>query len=66
MADLQGQLDALTAAYNSGASSVSYDGKNVQYRSLAEMQAVMVSLENQLGQRTQPTRAVVRGNKGWA
>jgi hypothetical protein len=62
---MQAQLDALRAAYRSGASSVAYDGKNVAYRSAAEMQAAILSLENLLGQSTQPKRVVVRTHKGW-
>jgi hypothetical protein len=63
--DLQAQLDALMNAYNSGASTVTYEGKTVTYRSLPEMQAVIVSLQTQLGQRTTPTTVVMRGDKGW-
>jgi hypothetical protein len=62
---MQAALDALRAAYRSGATSVSYDGKNVAYRSAADMQAAILSLENQLGQNTIPKRVVVRTNKGW-
>jgi hypothetical protein len=62
--DLQTQLDALLAAYRSGASSVAYDGKNVSYRSGAEMQAAILSLQRALGIAT-PTSVVMRGDKGW-
>jgi hypothetical protein len=63
--NLQGQLDALLLAYSTGASSVSYDGKTITYRSGPEMQAVIVSLQTQLGLRTTPTVVVMRGDKGW-
>jgi hypothetical protein len=62
---MQAALDALRAAYRSGAQSVSYDSKTVNYRSAADMQAAILSLENQLGQITQPKRVVVRTCKGW-
>jgi hypothetical protein len=63
--DLQTQLDNLLAAYRSGASSVTYDGKMIAYRSGAEMQAAIVALQTAMGLRTQPTRVVARGDKGW-
>ena len=63
--DLQGQLDALLAAYRSGASTVSYDGKTVTYRSGAEMQTAIIGLQRALGLTTTPTRVVMRGDKGW-
>jgi hypothetical protein len=63
--DLQGQLDALMLAYTTGATSISYEGKSIQYRSGPEMQAAIVSLQQQLGQRTTPNSVVMRGDKGW-
>ena len=65
MADsLQSQLDALLAAYRLGASSVAYDGKTVSYRSAADMQAAIISLQRALGV-TMPSSVVMRGGKGW-
>jgi hypothetical protein len=64
MADLQTMLDDLRAAYFSGAQSVAYESKTVTYRSAAEMQAAILSLERQLGV-VRPTRVVVRVDKGW-
>ena len=62
---MQDALDALRAAYRSGATSVSYDGKTVNYRSSQDMLATILSLENQLGQNATPRRVVVRTSKGW-
>ena len=63
---MEAQLDALRAAYRSGAQSVNYDGKSVTYRSGAEMLAAILSLENALGINTNPRRVVIRGgSKGW-
>lgn len=62
---LQAQLDALRAAYFSGASSVAYEGKSVLYRSGADMLAAIDSLERQLGIDTRPRRVVMRSCKGW-
>lgn len=61
---LQQYLNDLYAAYFSGATSVSYDGKSVQYRSAAEMRAAMRELERQLGI-APVTSAVVRSDKNW-
>lgn len=64
-ADLQTMLDDLKAAYYSGASSISYEGKSVQYASRTDMRAAIMSLEKQLGV-TGPTFVNVRGGgKGW-
>lgn len=45
MAYSQAQIDALRAAIASGATRVSYDGKSVEYRSLAEMIAILERME---------------------
>jgi hypothetical protein len=62
--DLQSLLDALQTAYYTGATTVSYDGKTITYRSATEMQAAIVALKAQLGYLT-PGMVVVRGDKGW-
>jgi hypothetical protein len=64
-ASMQGQLDALKAAYRTGASSISYEGKSISYKTGAEMLAAINSLERSLGIDTRPRRAVVRTDKGW-
>ena len=45
MAYTQSQLDALRAAYASGTTRVSYDGKSVEYRSLNELKQVIDDVE---------------------
>jgi len=62
---LQTQLDSLRAAYFSGATSISYEGKTISYRSGTELRAAIISLERQLGI-APVTSAVVRSDKGWA
>lgn len=49
MAFTQAQLDALDAAIASGTRSVSYDGKRVEYGSLAEMLQVRALMADELG-----------------
>jgi hypothetical protein len=65
VATMRTQLDDLPAAYQAGAVTVSYEGKSVTYRSAAEMQAAIRSLERQVGLDTQPKRVIVRTSKGW-
>lgn len=48
MAVTQQQIDQLEAAIASGERSASYDGRSVDYRPLAEMQALLASLKAQL------------------
>jgi hypothetical protein len=65
MADLQLQLDDLKTAYRTGATSISYEGKTISYRSGAEMQAAIASLEAEIAG-TVPVRSIViRSDKGW-
>lgn len=42
------QRDALKAAIASGVLSLSYDGKTVQYRSMSELKAALVEVEQGL------------------
>lgn len=66
VATMQTQLDALRKAYSSGLTSASYNGKNVQYRSLEEMRAAIAALENQInGGKGVGQSIVVRSKKGW-
>lgn len=44
MAYTQTQLDALEAALASGALRVTYDGKTVEYRSIAELKAAIATV----------------------
>ncbi|MBN9430825.1 MAG: hypothetical protein J0I45_00125 [Bosea sp.] len=48
-ADDRRRLDAIEEAIASGATRVTYDGKSVDYRSLAEMIAIRNALRRQLG-----------------
>lgn len=50
MSYTQSQLDALREAYASGVTEVSYDGKTVKYRSLAEIATAINTVANALGQ----------------
>ncbi|HMO09370.1 MAG TPA: hypothetical protein PKD10_17250 [Paracoccaceae bacterium] len=45
MAYTQAQIDALREAIASGTTEVSYDGKTVKYRSLAEMRSLLAEME---------------------
>jgi hypothetical protein len=48
----QAQIDALKAARNSGALRVSYEGKSTEYRSLADMDAIISDMEGELATTT--------------
>lgn len=48
MAYTQAQLDAIRAAYASGVTSVSYDGKTTTYRSLGAMRQIIATIEADL------------------
>ena len=64
-ATLLRQLDELKTAYRSGAMRVSYDGKSVEYRTAAEMQTAIASLEAEIAG-VVPVRSIdVRSDKGW-
>jgi hypothetical protein len=65
---LQAQLETLKAAYRSGASSLSYEGKNVTYRDGNEMRTAIAALENEIAGLTgpaQPRSINIRSTKGW-
>jgi hypothetical protein len=64
-AQVQAQLDAINTAIASGATRVSYDGKSVEYRSLAEMRAVRDALMRELGIRVRSRRRVGAYNPGF-
>lgn len=48
--ELQIQLDAIEKAYYSGALKVKYADREVNYRSLAEMDQIIQKLKKKLGQ----------------
>lgn len=62
---LQKQLDAIELAIYSGTTRVSYDGKSVEYRSLAEMERVRDGLRRQLGIAVPARRTVASFNGGF-
>jgi hypothetical protein len=47
-ADLRARRDALTAQRSSGLARVSYDGKTVEYRSLAEIDRAIEALDREI------------------
>lgn len=44
----QAQLDAIKAAFATGVTRVTYDGKTTEYRSLAEMERIITRIEASL------------------
>lgn len=69
MSDPTQQLAELKEAYRSGVLTVAYEGKSSTFRNLAEMQAVIASLEREIsGGSAKPGSAahpVLRLSKGW-
>jgi hypothetical protein len=61
----QAFLDALEEAYFSGASSVSYEGKSVTYRSRDEMLAIIGDLRKLLGLPGMRTTALAAHSRGY-
>lgn len=51
----QAQLDALRAAAASGTTRVTYDGKTVEYRSLAELLQMIRVVEGAIGAPVRPS-----------
>lgn len=65
MADPVVMLEELKRAYYSGATSLSYDGRSVTYRSASEMREAIAALEAQIGT-TRPREILIRSqSKGW-
>ena len=48
LAELLARKDALTAARSSGVARVSYDGKTVEYRSIAEIDRAIEALDREI------------------
>ena len=48
IAELQARIDALSAARSSGVARVSYDGKTVEYRSIAEIDRAIEALDREI------------------
>ncbi len=55
----QSQLDALRDAYARGVLSVSHAGKTVTYRSLDDMERIIVTIERALAGSSRPKRYAV-------
>lgn len=58
-------LDAIEEAIASGATRVTYDGKSVDYRSLAEMISIRDALRRDLGLSGQSRRTVASYRSGF-
>ncbi len=56
MAFTQAERDALASAIASGATSVSYEGKSVTYRSLDEMRRTLAMIEQELSSKNNRRR----------
>lgn len=48
LAELQARRESLTAARSSGVARVSYDGKTVDYRSVAEIERAIEALDREI------------------
>ena len=67
LAELQSRREALAASRSSGVARVSYDGKTVEYRSLAEIDRAIDVLDREIA--TLEGRSIIRqvrvtANKG--
>ena len=60
----QSELDAIRAAYYKGVSSLSYKGRTIQYRSLAEMKRIIDELERELGT-SRPNTISLKTDRGY-
>lgn len=60
----QTQLDAIKAAYYQGVMEVSYKGRTIKYRSLAEMKRIIDDLERALGT-TKPNSIALTTDRGY-
>jgi hypothetical protein len=60
IAELQARLEALKAQRDSAVARVSYDGRSVEYRGTAEINAAIADLERELQalQGTSPVRQI--------
>ncbi|WP_454619345.1 phage head-tail joining protein [Bradyrhizobium cenepequi] len=68
LATLRNQLEELRAAYRSGATSIGYGDKRIEYRDTAGMQAAIAALEAEIAAITgsKPPRLIVaRSTKGY-
>ncbi|MCX5496444.1 hypothetical protein OSH11_17185 [Kaistia dalseonensis] len=63
--ELQSRLQAIETAIASGTRRVSYDGKSVEYASLAEMRSIRDELRRELGIAVPSRRRVARYSGGY-
>lgn len=67
MSYTQAHLDALRAALVSGATRVTYEGRTVEYRTIADLERVIATVERSLGLRGPASRItypeVTRGHE---
>jgi hypothetical protein len=63
LTELQGMRDALIAAIGSGTLRVEFEGRSMTYRSVAEMQAALVTINKEIevagGGSTSPRQVVI-------
>jgi hypothetical protein len=62
---LVANLASIEGAISSGASSASYDGKSMSFRSLSEMRSIRDDLRRQLGLPTRSRRTVAGFRSGF-
>ncbi len=65
MAWTQAQLDTIRRAYASGVTRVAYDGKVTEYRSLADMRAIIAEIEADIAGQSGQGRRPVAGFAGF-
>lgn len=65
LATLQSELEALKTAYRTGATSISYEGKAITYKSGDEMRIAIANLEAEIAGGPAVRSFVVRSSKGW-
>ncbi|MGB8400291.1 phage head-tail joining protein [Bradyrhizobium sp.] len=67
VAALTEQLEALRSAYRTGATSISYEGKQISYRDTAGMQAAIIAIEAEIANATgtTPARNIYPRSTGW-
>jgi len=63
LTELQGMRDALIAAIGSGTLRVEFEGRSMTYRSVAEMQAALTTINKEIeqagGSSTSPRQVVI-------
>ena len=68
LATLQAQLSSLKAARASGATRIQYEGKWIEHRSDADLQAAIAAVQGEIDKlngKIRPRILVTRSTKGW-